>query len=217
MSNTTGSTIISALEGLYAQAHAKHPDLPRNLIFVTGSGRGTAKGMIKYGHWAEGRWSARADSELPASVHELLISGECLAGGVETVLTTVLHEAAHALATSRGVKDTSRGNRYHNKKFVALAEELGMHYPHEAPHGTIGWSAVELREDTAEAYDLTDLDRAIQAGIDMTVSTEPTPPKKQRQVIECTFTDGTTVELGLKKYEELSENLTEHVAALVIK
>ena len=31
----------------------------------------------------------------------------------------MLHEAAHALATRRGIKDTSAaGNRYHNKRFV---------------------------------------------------------------------------------------------------
>jgi hypothetical protein len=35
---------------------------------------------------------------------------------------TILHEAVHALAHVRGVKDTSRGGKYHNKReFVALA------------------------------------------------------------------------------------------------
>jgi hypothetical protein len=38
----------------------------------------------------------------------------------------MLHEAAHALATWRGIKDTSAAcNRYHNKRFVVLAAELG--------------------------------------------------------------------------------------------
>ena len=32
------------------------------------------------------------------------------------VLDTLLHEAAHALAAARGIKDTSRQGRYHNKK-----------------------------------------------------------------------------------------------------
>jgi hypothetical protein len=35
-----------------------------------------------------------------------------------------VHEAAHGLANTRGVKDTSRQGRYHNKRFRALAEEL---------------------------------------------------------------------------------------------
>ena len=42
----------------------------------------------------------------------------------------MLHEAVHALATRRGIKDTSAvGNRYHSKRFVALAAELGLRGP----------------------------------------------------------------------------------------
>jgi hypothetical protein len=36
----------------------------------------------------------------------------------------MLHEAAHALAQVRGIKDTSRRGRWHNARFRALAEEL---------------------------------------------------------------------------------------------
>ena len=45
-------------------------------------------------------------------------------------MEVMLHEAAHALAIRRGIKDTSAaGNRYHNKRFVALAAELGLRGP----------------------------------------------------------------------------------------
>jgi hypothetical protein len=41
-------------------------------------------------------------------------------------------ESVHALATQRGIKDTSAaGDRYHNKCFVAQAAELGL--PARAP------------------------------------------------------------------------------------
>ena len=39
----------------------------------------------------------------------------------------MLHDAVHALAHVRGVKDTSRGGKYHNKReFVTLAAQPGL-------------------------------------------------------------------------------------------
>ena len=58
---------------------------------------------------------------------ELFIAGELLAAGGRAVIEVMLHEAAHALAAARDIKDTSaEGDRYHNKRFVALAAELGL-------------------------------------------------------------------------------------------
>ena len=46
------------------------------------------------------------------------------------VLEVMLRKAAHALAVVRGVRDPSaEGNRYHNKRFVALATEIGLAGP----------------------------------------------------------------------------------------
>jgi hypothetical protein len=54
------------------------------------------------------------------------------------------HETAHALAARRGIKDTSAaGNRYHNKRFVALAAELGLRGP-DVPDKITGWSNCTL-------------------------------------------------------------------------
>jgi hypothetical protein len=47
---------------------------------------------------------------------ELFIAGECLAEGPRQTLQTMLYEAVHALAHARGVNDTSRGGKYHNKR-----------------------------------------------------------------------------------------------------
>jgi hypothetical protein len=67
-------------------------------------------------------------------------AGECLAEGPRQTLQTMLHEAVHALAPVRGVKDTSRGGKYHNKReFVVLAGELGLAWPQgQRPHPVIG-------------------------------------------------------------------------------
>jgi len=105
---------------------------------------GTSGKHPKWGHHAKDRWHA-ADSEHT----EIMISGEGLRRPAGEVLATLLHEAAHALATARGIKDTSRQGRYHNKHFKALAEELGITVVHD---NTIGWSLTTLPETTAETY-----------------------------------------------------------------
>ena len=66
----------------------------------------------------------------------------------------MLHEAVHALAHARGVKDTSRGGKYHNRReFVALAGELGLAWPDgQRPHPVIGFSEVQLTEQTVADY-----------------------------------------------------------------
>jgi len=55
----------------------------------------------------------------------LLISAEGLYRGGEGAFETLVHEAAHALATARGQKDVT-GYQYHNRTFKANAEELGL-------------------------------------------------------------------------------------------
>ena len=50
------------------------------------------------------------------------------------------HKAAPALATRRGIKDTSaQGNHYHNKRFAALAAELGLRGA-DLPDKVTSWS-----------------------------------------------------------------------------
>ncbi|GAA2680620.1 hypothetical protein [Nonomuraea recticatena] len=60
----------------------------------------------------------------------------------------------HALAHTRKIKDTSREGRYHNKRFVELARELGL-TPPDKPDTGIGFSACTLGDLTAAAYTST--------------------------------------------------------------
>jgi hypothetical protein len=78
-----------------------------------------------------------------------MISGEGLRRTPGEVLATLLHEAAHALACERGIKDTSRQGRYHNKHFKTCAEELGLHVEHD---DRTGWSASTITDVTKVAY-----------------------------------------------------------------
>jgi hypothetical protein len=64
-------------------------------------------------------------------------------------LGTLLHEAAHGLAQARGVQDTSRQGRYHNRRYATLARELGLEVASVEP---IGWSATTVPDTTAAAY-----------------------------------------------------------------
>jgi hypothetical protein len=65
------------------------------------------------------------------------------------VLTTVRHEATHALADIREIQDTSRQGRWHNRRFAMLADELGMDTTKDP---RIGWSLCQLRDTTAARY-----------------------------------------------------------------
>jgi len=61
----------------------------------------------------------------------------------------LLHEAAHALAHVRGIKDTSRQGRWHNARFKALAEEVGIEVSKD---DRLGWSPTAIPTATRETY-----------------------------------------------------------------
>jgi hypothetical protein len=148
-----GSRIIVALEQAWAAVQDRHPEVP-NVVIVTGAGsnqKGLPEGYRLQGHhWPE-RWvTDRADRR---RMPELFVAGELLAAGGQAVLEVMLHEAAHALAVIRGIRDTSaEGNRYHNKRFVALATEMGLAGP-ARPEKVIGWSGCRITDETTAAYD----------------------------------------------------------------
>lgn len=142
----TGSEIVKALEAVWAEVVKRHPELP-DVVMITGSGLDLMG--AKWAHFWRERWTDRADK---STRPEMFIAGERLACGAELTLQSILHEAAHALAFVREENDTSRQNRYHNKTFVKMAEELGLEYAHEGPDTSIGFSAVTLSAEGKAAY-----------------------------------------------------------------
>ncbi|MFC5906820.1 hypothetical protein [Streptacidiphilus monticola] len=102
---------------------------------------------------------------------ESLIGESSSACGTELGFERLLHEAAHGLAAARGIRDTSRAGRYHNRRFLALADELGLDH-HADPHPSSGFSLVTMRPDTRERYadTIERLERAVSAHADATSS-----------------------------------------------
>ncbi|UWS77557.1 SprT-like domain-containing protein [Streptomyces noursei] len=87
----------------------------------------------------------------PPQGPELFAGGELLALGGRRTMQTLLHEAAHAVAHVRRIADTSSDGRYHNRRFVAVAEELGLAGP-AASVPVNGWNECTITDATAAKY-----------------------------------------------------------------
>lgn len=140
-SDTITGLLVSALEATWAAIRSHHPDVPDVVLTV---GSGSMGNDLTLGHFAPNRW-VRGEYEL----HELFVGGEGLQRGAADVLGTLLHEAAHGVAVTRGIKDTSRQGRWHNERFRALGTELGLTLKH---HDKIGWSITTVPDDTHGLY-----------------------------------------------------------------
>lgn len=161
MGPVEASELVGALEYVWSAIQDRHPDVPAVVVTLGAGSIGVPRGTLKLGHFAADRWTAGgADGGSP--VAELFVGGEGLSQGAENVLATLLHEATHGLAHARQVQDTSRQGRYHNARFKALGEELGLTIT-QAPG--IGWSGTALAPGTATEYaaELTGLAAAITA------------------------------------------------------
>jgi hypothetical protein len=151
-STPTGDQIttpmIAALEAAWAAIRGHHPDLPPAVIILGAGSIGAPAGGLKLGHFAAMRWRADTDPN-HTPLAEVFIGGEGLARGPVEVLGTLLHEAAHALAHVRGIKDTSRQGRWHNTRFKQLAEEVRITVTQDP---RIGWSPTSLPDTSQHQY-----------------------------------------------------------------
>ena len=70
-----------------------------------------------YGHYTlYDAWSVDGDK----GMREINIGAGTLSRPIENVVATLLHEIVHYWNDQNGVKDCSRGNTYHNKRFKAF-------------------------------------------------------------------------------------------------
>ena len=142
MRSADASVLVAACEHAWRAIQCHHAGVPDAIIIL---GSGVERGrLVKLGHWWGGRWIA--DGQLRG---EVLLAGEALHLHATQVFEVLLHEATHGLNAARGIKDSSRGGRYHNTKFKSTAEELGLQVSLLPPYG---WSKTELTFAARERY-----------------------------------------------------------------
>lgn len=139
--------IVGTLNDAWRKIQLRNPEVP-NVVLVTGRRRHKSEGSIRGQHCSD-TWHAEG---FDVRLAEVWITGELLAGGGQGVLQTLLHEAAHALAGARKLKDTSNKNRYHNKVFVKIAEELGLKRPESSGGPARGYSNCTITNETSTLY-----------------------------------------------------------------
>jgi hypothetical protein len=108
------AVITSALE----QAHEiikEATGAPRATILVTRALKGAHAHFTHFTPW-------ESDG---VKFNEIALNAESFALGAEHVLDSLLHEVAHSINFSKGVKDCS-SNQYHNAHFARVAQSLGL-------------------------------------------------------------------------------------------
>lgn len=195
----TNSVIVRTLENVWAKIRKAHPDVPQAVIVVaSGSDR---RGNLKYGHYGAARWAVRPskNAKTREKVSEILVSGEGLRRSGVQVMTTLLHEAAHGLAHTRKIKDTSRGGRYHNRRFAAMAYELGLEVTKDK---AIGWSPSVMTRQAVEKWE-TEI-AMIRNAVRMAYRAyEPNGgnTKSPSRLLKATCGCGTVIRMSQKAYD----------------
>lgn len=142
--------LLRVIENMQAAIRRRYPEIPETVTVVVPKGR-----RSRLAYFAAGCWRVNGET-----VDEIGISAEHLGDGIESVATSVLHEAAHARAKSLGIQDTSRGGRWHNRRFGELAFDMGLRV---AEHSRIGCITPGLRAETFLTYadELRSLEQAL--------------------------------------------------------
>lgn len=98
---------------------------------------------------AYGHFSLRDDTWISknGASHEINIGAGTLSRPIEEVAATLLHEMVHYYNHVNGIKDCSRGNTYHNRRFKESAEERGLIVRHSEKYG---WSHTSPSDDLLE-------------------------------------------------------------------
>lgn len=174
------SNVITQLEFAWQAIQAENPELP-DAVITSSRRRHKSEKDTRAQHCAD-TW--KKDGELVA---EITVFGERLFDGAEEVMQSLLHEAAHALARVRDIKDTSNRNRFHNKKFVKIAEELGLEGPDESGGPALGFSNCVITPVTAKIYadTIKAIDAVLKLYVPVQMDEEEEKPKTPTRKAHC--------------------------------
>ena len=143
MANKSLRNTIQQLEDLFGVFNYKYfeGELSKPIITVSpDTTKGAYGWCTSYKAWKE----AGHDTD---GYYEINICAEYLSRPYEEVAGTMLHEMIHLFNLEAGVKDTSRGGTYHNKKFKEAAEAHGLTCECDPKYG---WTKISLTEESKQ-------------------------------------------------------------------
>ena len=94
-----------------------------------------------HGHFTP--WDSWIEGSEMMKLKEINLGAESLKRPVSEIIATLLHEMVHYYCHINGIKDTSRNNTYHNKRFKVESEKRGL-IIYKAP--VIGYSVTKPSE-----------------------------------------------------------------------
>ena len=129
------SRVCGYLEKLYRELNVDKfgGELEEPIITVQSTPRA-------YGHVTCSKvWKSKENQK-----YELNMGAGTIGRPIEETVSTMLHEMVHIYNMMHDIQDCSRNNTYHNKKFKAKAEEVGLIIDHDP---RIGWSITSPSDD----------------------------------------------------------------------
>jgi hypothetical protein len=137
---------VEAIQQAFDAIREQVPTLPRVVVTVQ---RQAVDGRQK--HTAHG-WTTTVpvwtNTESDESYLEVVLTAESLSRGPIPTLGTLLHESAHVLNLTEGVRGCDSNGR-HNKRFKATAEEV---FGLEISENHAGWSETVCPDSTAKKF-----------------------------------------------------------------
>lgn len=129
------SRVAGYLEAMYRALNARYfgGELEEPIITIQSTPRA-------YAHVTVGKVWHRLDGR---EQREVNIGAGTLDRPIENVVASLLHELVHVQNMQLGIKDCSRGNVYHNKRFRDAAERCDLKISYDP---RIGWSITEPTE-----------------------------------------------------------------------
>ena len=146
MTKKSLGSAIAALESLFQQFNLKFfaGTLEAPVIAVSPDTTSGAYGWCTT--WKA--WKDKDDESKDGGFYEINMCAEHLNRPFEELCGTLLHEMVHLDNIGKGIKDTSRGGTYHNKRFKETAEEHGLIIDRDSKYG---WTLTRLN-DEAKAF-----------------------------------------------------------------
>ena len=149
MENVTLKTVIGQLEELFQIFNKRfyNGEILTPVIAVNSDSSNSCYG------WCT-TWKAW-QQEGTEGHYEINMCAEHLNRPFDEICVTLLHEMVHIWNLQLGIKDTSRGNTYHNAKFKTMAEDKGLSITR---HAKYGWTISELSMEGQDFVDtITDM------------------------------------------------------------